>query len=678
MKKIKKIIKRLIGKKCIYHIKYAKNLYHKLYRDNKNIFGMFKCIINVRVYKDKNNGLELKKMFNRIKINNITEEDEFYYNIDIFKTIYTENRPIGNLSVDYKKILDNSLLDYKKELEQNKKNEDFYKNEINTIEGIENLIDRIVKKLKKQNCISNRIVENLENIKTKHASSLQEALQKILFFNQLLWQTNHRLNGLGRLDTILISYYKNDIEKGIITEKEAIKLIKEFLIVLHRYYNFKSNLLMGDTGQIIELGGKDKNENYQYNELTYIFIDLIEQLKLPDPKILLRVSRNTPRELMEKSLRCINTGIGCPLLANDDVVIPKLIEFGYEEDDAYNYGTSACWEPYIMGKALDQNNIKSIVFIKPFEDLLEKEELCKIENRDELIKIYKKYLTEYIDNFIQETVEIKWETDPLLSLFVDSCIEHSSDISNGGAIYNNYGFTGVGLSNLVNSIINIDNIVFKNKEITFKELDEIRKNNFSDNKEIINKLKKQSEKYGTDNNEVIEITNDIIKYTSKIINKYKNSLGGKYKFGLSAPSYIDESKNFPASFDGRKKGEPFGVHISSDISNGYTQLIKFASKLDYADNRFNGNVVDFFISPNFIEDNFEKIVDFLMLSIKVGFFEMQINVVNSKTLIEARENPEKFPNLIVRVWGFSAYFKDLPDEYKDYLIERALKSESNS
>ena len=135
--------------------------------------------------------------------------------------------------------------------------------------------------------------------------------------------------------------------------------------------------------------------------------------------------------------------------------------------------------------------------------------------------------------------------------------------------------------------------------------------------------------------------------------------------------------NFPASFDGRKKGEPFGVHISNDKANSYTELVNFASNLDYNDNRFNGNVIDFFVTPNFIKDNYEKFLEFLLLSIKKGFFEMQMNVISSKQLLEARKNPDKFPNLIVRVWGFSAYFKDLPDEYKDYLIERALKNEGN-
>ena len=677
MKGIKEIIKRIVGKKNIYHINYSKNIYHKLYKNDTNMYKKMKCILKTKIFKDGIKKTKFEKLFKRVKLIDIDRRDKFYYSIDIYKTICISNKSIGNLSIDYEKILKNSLIDYKQHLEFNKKNEDFYKNEIKTIEGIEVLIDRIVDKLKKQNADA-KIVKNIENIKDKTATCLQEALQRILFFNQLLWQTNHRLNGLGRLDLILNPYYEKDIDNNIINKEEAKELIKNFLEILHRDYSFKSNMLMGDTGQVIELGGKNIHGDYECNELTYMFIEIMKELNLPDPKLLLRISENMPRKLMQKSLECISTGIGCPLFANDDVIIDKLIKFGYKEEDAYNYGTSACWEPFIIGKSLDQNNIKSIVFIKPFETLLEEENLNTIKNKEELIALYKKHLEKYIDNFIKQSENVIWEEDPILSLLTDNCIKNNKDISKGGAIYNNYGFTGVGISNLVNSIINIDDLVFKNKEYTFNELNKIRKNNYKDNSEILGKLKGKIFKYGTDNEYVLEIANEIIEYTTKIMKQYTNPLGGKYKFGLSAPSYIDESKNFPASFDGRKYGEPFGVHISSDISNAYTELIQFASKLNYNENRFNGNVVDFMVSPDFINNNFEKFVDFLMLSIKVGFFEMQINVVSSKILIEARKDPEKFPNLIVRVWGFSSYFKDLPDEYKDYLIERAIKSESNS
>ena len=316
--------------------------------------------------------------------------------------------------------------------------------------------------------------------------------------------------------------------------------------------------------------------------------------------------------------------------------------------------------------------------MEPLKSITDKTEFENVNSIEDFVKIYKEKLIIYLENFIKEINGRAFGEDTLLSLFTDNCIKENKDISNGGAKYNNYGFTGVGLPNAVNSILMINKYVFKDKKYTLEQFNDIRKNNFEDNKQLLKEIKEYKTKYGSDDDEVINLTNEIIKSVSKYFQGKTNPKGGKYKFGLSAPSYIDESRNFPASFDGRKNGEPFAVHISSDASNAYTELFQFASKLDYGENRFNGNVIDFIVSPSFIEDNFDKFVDFIVLSIKLGFFEMQMNVVSSKVLIEARKNPEKFPNLIVRVWGFSSYFKDLPDEYKNYLIERALKSEGNS
>ncbi len=670
--KLKTTIKNIIGKKTICHLRFSKLIYRKKYSKDNKIIGRIKAFKNTKIYYDKNKGEELKKLFKGIDVITISKDKKFYNNFDFLKVNCFTNSIIDNMCIDYSIILDNSFEDLKKSL--NKNDEKFYLTELKTIEGFELLIDRIVEKNKS----NKNIVNNLQNMKSKKADSLYEALQRILFINMLLWQTNHKLNGLGRLDLILIKYYKKDIENKTLNENEAKKLIKEFLETLHDFYEMKSSALIGDTGQIIELGGESINGEYLCNELTYLFIELMEELKLPDPKVLLRVSKKTPRSLIEKSLKCIQTGIGCPLFANDDVIIEKLINFGYEKEDAYKYGTSACWEPYIIGKASDPNNIRWLSFMNPLNDLLENEDLNSFTNIQDFIEKYKEYLKKYLDNLINQINNMRFEKDPILSLFIDDCVKSSKDISEGGAKYNNFGLTSVGLANLVNSICNIEEFVFKNKEMSFDEFNKIRKNNFESNEKLLKRLKNSEEKYGKDSDKILELANDLIKYTTDVLKEKRNYLGGRYKFGLSAPSYIDASKNVPASFDGRKEGEPFAVHISSDVSNGYTELVEFASKLSYEENRFNGNVVDFFVSPNFISDNFDKFVDFLMLSIKVGFFEMQMNVVSSKQLIEARKNPEKFPNLVVRVWGFSSYFKDLPDDYKDYLIERALKSEGNS
>ena len=152
-------------------------------------------------------------------------------------------------------------------------------------------------------------------------------------------------------------------------------------------------------------------------------------------------------------------------------------------------------------------------------------------------------------------------------------------------------------------------------------------------------------------------------------------MGGKVKSGLSSPNYIAQGSNTDSTFDGRKDGEPLSVHISATDTVAYTELVSFASQLHYKGGASNGNVVDFFVTPDFIKSNFDKFKLFIKMSIIKGFFQMQMNVVSSETLQKAKANPDKYPNLIVRVWGFSAYFKDLPEEYQDVLLKRALLNE---
>ena len=496
-------------------------------------------------------------------------------------------------------------------------------------------------------------------------------------------QTGHGLNGLGRLDKILEDYYFDDLNSGFITQEEVYDLIKSFLKTLHTYYWYKSAALMGDTGQVIILGGKyddEYGEYYFYNDLTYMFIQAIKDLQLPDPKVLLRVSEETPRDLIELSLETINTGIGSPLFSNDEVVIDKMIEFGYDKEDANNYVVSACWEPSAVGKGFEQNNINFISFLKPLNEFFDGETeqfLDNILSFDELFNSYKYYLKKDADELIAFLDDIEWNNDPMLSLFIDDCNDRNMDISQGGAKYNHYGITTVGLANTVNSLYALKKLVFEERKYSLNELNKIRKNNFKKDKHqsVLNDLKNVKPRFGMGDDEILDISQEIVQFLEDCFKDYTNKFGGKIKFGLSAPSYISAGEEISASFDGRKAGEPLSTHISLDTNKDFTEVLRFASKLDYGGAKFNGNVVDLMLSPNFIKNHSDKFTDFIYSSIKLGFFQMQMNVVDSKTLIEAKENPESHPNLIVRVWGFSAYFNDLPEEYQDLLISRALKNE---
>ena len=615
-------------------------------------------------------GEQIKRLLSKCNIN--INKEGFIYNIDSYKVLNNKKRILDNFTIDYSIILDNSLEDLINKVKLIN-NIDYRNNALDVLEGINIILDKEINKLSDSKRLDKeKYLGYLNNIKNGKCKSFEEALQRILFFNQLLWQTNHMLNGLGRLDLLLDKYYEKD--KDNYTEDEIINIIKDFLLKLHDNYWYKSNSLLGDTGQIIILGGMLEDNTYFTNDLTYYFIRCIKELQIPDPKILLRVNKDVPKDLMELSLSCIKTGVGCPLLANDEVIINNLIKFGYDKKDAYNYVTSACWEPLILGDSLDQNNVDSIVYIKPFNKLLDEYDLDKIDNIEKLLSVYKTYLEDYLKDFLIKN-SFKWEEDPLISLFITSCNKRGIDISNGGAKYNNYGFTSVSLPNLVNSILNIETLVFKEHKYTLKELNNARLNNFKD-ESILKDIKNVKERFGQDSDHIIDITNNIINIVGDYLNDKRNIFNGKYKFGLSAPSYISASYNVLASLCGRHNYEPFDVHISiNKYSNGYTELFSFASSLNYSNNSFNGNVIDFIVSKTFIEKNFDKFNLFLKLSIDKGFFETQMNVINSDILLRAKKNPQEFPNLIVRVWGFSAYFNDLPDEYKDVIIKRTLEYE---
>lgn len=637
-----------------------------------------------------NKGTQIKNLFRKVDIH--IPKSGFIFFLDEFKHLSEDGHIIDNISIDYSRVLKSSVYEYNEFYFHPKAgrgfardlSSDFIKNQLDALDGIELLIYRIIKKLRNSNHKDRaKFARYFENMIDKPAEHFEEALQRILFYNQLLWQTGHGLNGLGRLDKILEDYYFDDLNSGFISQEEAYDLIKSFLRTLHTYYWYKSAALMGDTGQVIILGGKyddEYGEYYFYNDLTYMFIRAIKDLQLPDPKVLVRVSSETPRDLIELSLETINTGIGSPLFSNDEVVIDKMIEFGYDKEDANNYVVSACWEPSAVGKGFEQNNINFISYLKPLNEFFDNETEQFLENVNsfgELFNSYKYYLKKDADELAAFLDNIEWNSDPLLSLFIDNCNEKNMDISQGGAKYNHYGITTVGLANTVNSLYAIKKLVFEDKKYSLNELNKMRKNNFKKDKyqDAYNELKSIKPRFGMDDEEILDISNDIIQFLEDCFKDYTNKFGGKIKFGLSAPSYISAGAEINASFDGRKAGEPLSTHISLDTNKDFTEVLRFASKLDYGGAKFNGNVIDLMLSPDFIKNHSDKFTDFIYSSIKLGFFQMQMNVVDSKTLIEAKENPEAHPNLIVRVWGFSAYFNDLPEEYQDLLISRALKNE---
>lgn len=496
--------------------------------------------------------------------------------------------------------------------------------------------------------------------------SLHDAIQKILFYNALFWQADHWHVGLGRLDKVLYPYYRNDIDRGFLTYGEAKQLLIDMLGILNRDIEAKSGVVIGDTGQYILVGGIDDENTNVDNELTYLFLEIFRDYNKPDPKLIIRVNANTSDELWQQIIKTVCAGNGSPLIMNESEVMNRMIEFGYDEDDVKDVGTSACWEPLIIGKSFDQNNsLPSIVALEALDNIL---------NSGKSFLSFDAVLSSFLDELKviikREACDISFDCSPLYSLFFEDCLNRHLDYSNGGAKYSYHGLQVVSLPNTVNALLNIRTFVFEKQLVALDTCIDAIKNNFNNHKDLRYLFKSNSLKYGVPDKDVLDLTNTIMEFVSKCVEEIRIN-GNKVKVGFSSPNYVSQSKKFPASLDGRLAGEPFAVHISPVSSSvGFPEIVRFATMLDYSGNRINGNVVDFILPTSYV-DNQDKLMHIVKDACSRGLFELQLNILDLDTLIKAKENPELYPNLIVRVWGFSAFYKDLPDEYKDVLIERA-------
>lgn len=601
----------------------------------------------------------------------VDQSNRFVYFLDTSKTLAVSGNILSNFTLDYDKIVHGTF----ESLVEAAVGSDDYGREAQAVaDGVRILVRRILETLRMSNShgeILKRRIREFERMLTEPAEHFEEGLQRILFFNQIMWQTRHRLNGLGRLDRMLNDLYQSDIKSGVLSAEEAAEAVGDFLAQLSRYSDYKSDALEGDIGQIIILGGSDVDGSYFSCELTETFLREQAKLMKPDPKTFLRVSRNMPDGLLKTAVECLSSKTGSPLFSNDDVVIPALIDFGIPAEDAYNYCTSACWEPYIVGKSLDQNNVAVFDFFAALEEVMSAESPAGF---GALVDRYITVNREKFQTFLETLDKMKWAKDPLVSLFMDGCTEKRRDVSEGATVYNNYGITTVALSNVVDSLLNIKKLAYDTQAHTLQSLREACVKDFQEFDTLYKTINAEGHHFGHDEDETIALVERITSSVADVAAAYRNALGGTVKFGLSSPGYNILSKRTGADLSGRKRGMPYNTHISC-MDASYTEVTCFASKLSYDRQRFNGNVVDFFVAPSFLKENFDKFVLFMRGAISQGFFQMQMNVLDSETLIDAKANPEKYAGLIVRVWGFSAYFNDLPESYKDLLIERAAAAE---
>lgn len=609
------------------------------------------------------------------------EDDRFGFNRTVAKTpigIVGKRKyggSIGNITINYPYVLGAGMdillerINTKlKECSDDKR--ETYAAMRDSIVFCLSLADKYREYAKEQNAAE--LYGALCQVPRKAARSFYEACVFIKFIHFTL-RCNRNLHiTLGGFDKYMLPYFNADIEKGV-SEAELFETLEDFFINLNLDSDTYIGIQQGDNGMSMVLGGRDIDGNDRYNRLSELCLKASMELCIIDPKINLRVDKNTPISRIEFATELTKKGLGFPQYCNDDIVIPGLIKLGYSPKDAYDYTVAACWEFIVPGNSFDIPNIDAVNFPLAIEKAV-KQYLPSSGSFDDFLEKAKKCVYEECHSIAQKISKQKSKASPYLSVFVDDCIERGLDVAYGGAVYNNYGAHGVGIAPASDSIAAVKKAVFEDKKCTSEELLSALEADFNGYSELRNYLL-ACPKMGNNDDYIDEYASVLMDIFVSVFKEYTNEHGGILRAGTgSAMYYVWSAADVGATPDGRLSGTPFGASFSPSLTaklNGPISYIKSFTKYDLT-KIINGGPVTMEIHDNTFRnpDGIKKVAALVKTFIDLGGHQLQLNSINRDILLDAQKNPEAHKNLIVRVWGWSGYFNELDIEYQNHIIKR--------
>jgi formate C-acetyltransferase len=603
----------------------------------------------------------------------------------------------GHIIPDYEIIFKNGLkgmiASAKKKLEENSEN-NFYKASVISLETARSYILRHAELIKsmliceKEEARKNELNEILKitiKVANDKPDSFYEAVQ-LFWYISLIFQHESNASSIspGRFDQYMYPYLKKSLEEGI-----NIEFMKEVLRSL--YIKFNTIVALRSTesakyfagfpiGYTIVLGGVDEMGRDVTNELSYIMLDILGEIKLPQPNLSIRVSEKSPREFLMKAAETIRIGTGMPQVFNDEANIMAYVNRGVSLKNARNYAVVGCVELSIPGKTYGLHDIALFNLLKIMEVTL-KENQHGFESFNDLLAAIKDNISKYVKDMVEgsnivDKAHRECAPIPFLSNFVTGCFETGKDVTEGGAMYNFSGVQGIGSPNLSDSLYVVKKLVFDNKEMTLKQLVNVLNNNWKDNEVLRQKIINKYIKYGNDEDEVDYLGTEILSYYCNEVAEYKNIRGGIFQPGsYTVSAHIPLGEVVGATPDGRMAKEQLADGGLSPMvgrdKKGPTASLKSVSKLDnYLTS--NGSLLNVKFSPATLEgdEGLRKLVGYIQAFSRLKIQHIQFNVVSQDTLREAQKHPEKYQNLVVRVAGYSAIFIELDKSIQNDIINR--------
>ncbi|TKJ24384.1 MAG: hypothetical protein CEE42_11150 [Promethearchaeota archaeon Loki_b31] len=539
------------------------------------------------------------------------------------------------------------------------------------------------------------IAEHARRVPALPPRTFMEALQSVWMTNVVMEMSYGEGNifSQGRVDQYLYPYYTTDLAEGRITYEEAIEAIEEYLVKL------SSVVIAGQNN--ITIGGLDKDGNDATNDVSYMFLEAIANVKSLLNTLSIRISPKSPRDFLKRTLEAYKYTAGMGI-HNDEVLVPQLHNTGYSLEDARDYSIVGCVEPhgtgndfsYTAGNAVQISIILNMALnegrtiLSGNKTLGAKTPPAKdFKSFEDVKKAFVDQLKFSIDLCVKKA-EIKDKTfaeylpSPLLSSSIEGCLESGMDATRNGAKYNNNPMGSQGLATVTNSLAAIRWAVFEEKLVSMEELVNHMNNNFKGAEELREKLRNKAPKYGNGDESTDEIALWVANTLCDITRKYKARGGdGIYHNCLvSSGTQIIEGKMLGATADGRLKGEPVANGISpanGTETNGLTMALRSVAYATAEPHLTNGASMNVRLNPSIMQtdEGLDQLTSIVEAYLDLGGRELQINPISSETLRDAQAHPENYPDLSVKVTGYSARFIDLTKELQDDIIARTVFNE---
>lgn len=506
----------------------------------------------------------------------------------------------------------------------------------------------------------------------------------------------------GRFDQHLNPFYQKDVEEGILDEKKALELLECLWVKFNNQpappkvgITLKESSTYTDFANL-NTGGITPDGQNGVNDVSYLILDCMDEMKLLQPSSNVQISRKTPQKFLKRACEIARKGWGQPAFYNTEAIVQELMNAGKTLADARRGGTSGCVETgafgneaYILTGYFNIPKVFELTLNNGYDKVSKKQlglqlgYAADFKTYDELFDAFKKQMKYFIDVKIQgsniiEKIFADCMPAPFLSILTNDCIAKGKDYNAGGARYNTKYLQGVGIGTITDCLAAVKYNVYDKKNFTMDELMAALDDDFIGHERILNLVKNHSPKYGNDDEYADEIMKQVFEYYQGEVTGRPNMLGGMYRVNmLPTTCHVYFGEVMMASANGRLAHVPVSEGISPEKGadvNGPTAVIKSCAKMDHL--MTGGTLLNQKFTPSVVagEEGLNQMASLIRSYFNMDGHHIQFNVIDRQTLLNAQKYPEEYKDLIVRVAGYSDHFRNLSKALQDEIINRTEQS----